>query len=342
MAISLFKKKDAAAAADKQSKRQAKAPKRAKKKGGFAGLALHEDALRYIELAPSGMGFNVVRMETVPLPEGTISREQLQLQHVQALRGAFGMLKNRLKGFRVPVVLGMPTRDTTIRLIDYPEMSLEDIEASISLEFENYFPYPWNEAVASISEVDVPVTTQEGNRRSSVLVATSRLAVVNELLQAARSCELMVDALEPMNAAFFRASVGRSAHQGAYFVVCVEQEATNITLGFRDNPILFRSSPVDLRRVGSGTDSDEAYMPILQDIQTTMVFAGNQYRGLSVGDIVLGGIMGENQRLQQIIQASVQLRVSIANVGAAWQIVSDGSSVKGFDTAIGLALRDAE
>ena len=48
------------------------------KKGAFAGLALHEDSLRYVELEHSSGGFNARRQEFVPLPAGCVSRESIR------------------------------------------------------------------------------------------------------------------------------------------------------------------------------------------------------------------------------------------------------------------------
>ena len=80
-----------------------------------------------------------------------------------------------------------------------------------------------------------------------------------------------------MNVAFCRASIGPRARDDAYFVVGVEPEVTHIVLGYRDNGILYRSTLIDL--VHPERRSSEAdLMPILKDVQNTMIFAGNQYR----------------------------------------------------------------
>ena len=59
---------------------------RKKAKGTFAGLALHEDSLRYLELERSGAGFHVVRQEFVAVPAGGIVKESLQDTFVSTQR----------------------------------------------------------------------------------------------------------------------------------------------------------------------------------------------------------------------------------------------------------------
>ncbi|CAM1380749.1 type IV pilus biogenesis protein PilM [Fretibacterium fastidiosum] len=306
-----------------------------KKKGVCAGLALHEDSLRYIELDLDGQGFKVRRQEVFPLPAGCISRESIQ--QFNLLEKAFDDFKGQVGKFPCPVALGIPERDVILRLIDYPKMPVADIRDALSLEFEGYFPYAWNEAAADIVEVDVPAGVEQ---KTTVLAATARLVYVNDLLRLMERADIPVGAVEPMNVAFFRASVGRTARNGAYFVLGVEPEVTNIILGYRDNGILYRSTLADLRNPMSRS-ADEALMPIAQDVQNTILFARNQYRDLAIRHLILGGSLGENPRLKALLESGASLNVVVSNVWSTWQIRSDLGGVPGFDAAVGLALRDA-
>ena len=49
-----------------------------KARGGFAGLALHEDSLRYLELERNGADLRVARQEFIPVPAGGVVKESLQ------------------------------------------------------------------------------------------------------------------------------------------------------------------------------------------------------------------------------------------------------------------------
>ena len=71
-----------------------------KKKGVCAGLALHEDSLRYIELDLDGQGFKVRRQEVFPLPAGCISRESIQ--QFNLLEKAFDDFKGQVGKFSCP------------------------------------------------------------------------------------------------------------------------------------------------------------------------------------------------------------------------------------------------
>lgn len=311
-----------------------------KKKGACAGLALHEDSLRYIELVPEGQGFKVSRQEMCPLPQGSISRESVQ--QFNALERAFEDLKKQVGKFSCPVVFGVPGRDVILRLIDYdvPRMPMEEVRESLSFDFTNYFPYEWLEAAADVSEVEVPVATPDAAQKTTVLVATARAAYIEDLVRSVERADIPIGAIEPMNVAFFRAAIGRTSRSDAYFVVNVEPEVTNIILGYRDNGILFRSTLVDLRNPMSW-ESDEAVMPIAQDVQNTMLFAGNQYRGLAIRHLIIGGSLGGSSRLRTLLEAGAALDVVDCDVWSSWQIQSEFGSTPGFDVAVGLALRNA-
>ena len=306
-----------------------------KGQGVSAGLALHEDSLRYLELERNGAGLRVVRQEFVPIPAGGVVKESLQ--KVGMIERGFEDLKSRLGKFSCPVVLGVPSRDVTLRLVEYPRMPLDDIRDALSLEFDKYFPYSWAESAADIAEVEVPA--RDVSAKSTVLVATCKLDYMRDFLRSAERVGVPVMAVEPMNVAFFRASIGPSTRNDTYFVVGVEPEVTHIVLGYRDNGILYRSTLIDLT-YPKRRNSEADLMPILQDVQNTMIFAGNQYRGIEIRNLILGGSIGDNAKLKSFLEAGVSVNVSVSDVWSTWGAPSPLGSVPGYDSAFGLALRN--
>lgn len=308
---------------------------RRKAKGGVAGLALHEDSLRYLELERSGSGLRVVRQEFIPVSSGGVVKESLQ--KVGTVEKAFDDLKSQLGKFAFPVVLGVPSRDVTLRLVEYPKMPLGDVRDALALEFDKYFPYAWAESASDIAEVDVPA--RDAAAKSTVLVATCRLSYMRDLLKASERVGIPLGAVEPMNVAFFRASMGPRPREDAYFIVGVEPEVTHIVLGYRDNGILFRSTLIDLTNPAR-RNSEEDLVPILKDVQNTMIFAGNQYRGIEIRNLVLGGSIGENPRLKSLLEAGASVNVTFSDVWTTWGVPSPLGNVPGYDAAFGLALRN--
>ena len=304
-------------------------------KGNFAGVALHGDSIRYVELNGGRGSLRVIKQEIIPIAQGAIVKDSLV--NVDAVITAIESLKPAIGGFHCPVALGIPSRDVILRLVEYPRMPIEDVKDALQYEFDKYFPYPYQEAAADVSEVEVP--NPEAADKSTVLVATCRQRIVNDIMRGASRVGMPLDTVEPMNVAFFRAAIGPDIRTGSYFVVFVEPESTQIMLGYKDNGILFRSTTVDLtsREV---RESDDGIMPILRDVQNTIIFAGNQYRGLTPNQLILGGIVGKESRLGSLLETTVSLSVNSLNVWDIWRASSPMGNVGGFEAAFGLAARN--
>jgi type IV pilus assembly protein PilM len=304
-------------------------------KGNFAGVALHGDSVRYVELNGGRGSLKVVKQEIIPVAHGAIVKDSLA--SVDAVITAFESLKSAVGGFKCPVILGIPSRDIILRLVEYPKMPIEDVKEALQFEFDKYFPYPYNEAAADVSEVEVP--SPEAADKSTVLVATCRQRIVSDIMRGTSRIGMPLLAVEPMNVAFFRAAIGPDIHSGSYFVVFVEPESTQIMLGYKDNGILFRSTAADLTSKDV-RESEEGIMPILRDVQNTIIFAGNQYRGLTPNHLILGGIVGRESKLGALLQSTASMTVASLNVWDLWRTSSLAGNVGGFEAAFGLAVRN--
>ena len=307
-------------------------------KGGkvnFAGVALHGDSVRYIELSGGRGSLKVVKQESVPVAHGAIVKDSLVA--IDAVINALETLRSKIGGFSCPITLGIPSRDIILRLVEYPKMAIEDVKDALQFEFDKYFPYPYHEAAADVSEVEVP--SQDAADKSTVLVATCRQRIINEIVKGTSRMGMTLAAVEPMNVAFFRAAVGPEVRTGSYFVVFVEPESTQIMLGYKDNGILFRSSAADLTS-RDVRESDDGITPILRDIQNTIIFAGNQYRGLTPNHLILGGIIGKESRLGALLESAASMSVTSLNIWDLWKTPSLVGNVGGFEVAFGLAVRN--
>jgi type IV pilus assembly protein PilM len=308
-----------------------------KKNKNFAGVALHGDSVRYLELSGALGSLSVVRQEVVPLDRGIIVKDSLV--DMGRILPALEELKSALGGFHCPVALGVPARDVILRLLDYPRMTLEDVKDSLQLEFDKYFPYSYQDATSDVFEVEVP--KRDASDKIFVLAATCRRRLAGDLMKMASKVGMSLSAIEPLNVAFFRAAIGPLGQPGGYFVVFVEQESTHIILGYKDSGILFRSASVDLTSQEL-RESDDGLMPILRDVQNTVIFAGNQYKELTPDSLILGGIMGKDSRLPLMLESGAAVSVTVLDVGDLWRAApSPASGISGgFEAAFGLAVRN--
>ena len=317
------------------AKKGASKKSKGSKGGNVAGIALHGDSVRYVELNGGRGALRVVKQEIVPLAHGAIVKDSLV--GFDAIASALESLRSAVGSFNCPVILGVPSRDVILRLVEYPKMSIEDVKEALQFEFDKYFPYPYLEAAADVAEVEVP--SPDAADKSTVLVATCRQRIVNDIVKVTSRVGISLAGVEPMNVGFFRAAIGPNARSDSYFVVFVEPESTQIMLGYKDNGILFRSTAVDLtsREI---RESDEGIMPILRDVQNTIIFAGNQYRGLEPNHLILGGIVGRDSRLAMLLESGASVAVAPLDIWDLWRTSSLVGNVGGFEVAFGLAVRD--
>ena len=278
----------------------------------LAGLAIHKGCARYIQLREEKGVLEITRREQVPLPE----------EH-EDMKEAFSDLRKRLAGFLCPVVLGIPAMDVKFDVTPYPRMPLSDVRDSLILDFEERFPYSWNDAVMDMAEIESPGQGRDARTGMTVLTVTSRRTGIEKILTAAERAGLPVRAVEPVNVALFRLAATGS-RDGAYLVAGIEPERLDMILGYRDNGIFFRSVLLDAE-----TPS--------RHIRDTAAFIRMRYRGVVLKDLFLWGEVPDFPSLKSLLEAETSLRVHPAAL-EHWNIRPGLPS--GFEAALGLALRD--
>ncbi|NCC61465.1 MAG: hypothetical protein EOM12_11100, partial [Verrucomicrobiae bacterium] len=90
-----------------------------KKTKNKAGLALQEDALRYIEIEGTLSKPRVLKR--VSIPSGGKAIRKNSLVDAGELLTSLQNMKSKVGGFKVPVALSLPARDILVRVVDLPE-----------------------------------------------------------------------------------------------------------------------------------------------------------------------------------------------------------------------------
>ncbi len=103
----------------------------------------------------------------------------------------------------VPVRLSLPTIDSLLRVVNFPNMSLYEAKLAFRYEFENYFPFPIEEGVYDLGEILYPL--QNGSEESRYLVAATRKALIENITKAAKANGIEITAIEPAQIALERA-----------------------------------------------------------------------------------------------------------------------------------------
>jgi len=300
-----------------------------------AALALHEDYVRYVELDGDLSSLKLRRK--LEVASGGMAIRKDSLSDVGALVPIFENLAGSLGGtFKSPVVLGVPSRDILIRVVELPELNMTDAREALKWDFEKFFPYAYSDAALDIARVDNPVTVEPG--KMSVVVAACRLRTMESLMRVASSVGMTLAAIEPLNLAMFRAGLGPvSAYANGYLSVFAEKDITQLVLGYKDNGILYRTS---LLEIPLNVEGQRNYGPLVREIANTLTFVKNQYRELVVELVMLGGSFGKDPRLLSELEEATGLKTLTMDVWETWGLPAPEETANGWEAALGLAVRD--
>lgn len=232
--------------------------------GNSAGLAIHNDCLRFVEIDEEG---NPVRQETVPLMEGCI--QNAAIKNFDMLEAAFAEIYKLIGRLREPVMIGLPNGDTIIRMINLPNMSIDDVRGTIDLNFDEYFPYPRDDAVFDTLRVITPVDINNDKDEITALTVAAKKETVETLLDLARKTGLPAGAVEPLSFSMLRAVP--EAKEG----LSIFADPDTVIAVYEGNGIFFRSA-----NNLSGA----------QDILNTMQFIETTYRHIRVSKLILAGL----------------------------------------------------
>lgn len=232
--------------------------------GNSAGLAIHNDCLRFVELDEHG---NPARQETVPLMEGCIHNSTIK--NFDMLEAAFAEVYKRVGRLREPVMIGIPNGDTIIRMINLPNMSIEDVRGTVDLNFDEYFPYPRPDAVFDTLRVITPADAAGSRDEITALTVAAKKETIEKILDLARKAGLPAGAVEPLSFSMLRAVP--EAQEGLSILATPD----TVIAVYEGNGIFYRSA-----NNLSGA----------QDILNTMQFIETTYRHLRVSKLILAGL----------------------------------------------------
>jgi type IV pilus assembly protein PilM len=301
----------------------------------MAGLFALGQSVQYVSIHPGAEALKVEKCLEMSL-ELPPSQTDVYSDPV-TLEANLLRLKEQIGGRWAPsVAVGIQSRDVLIRVVSMPRMDLADARDAFRFEFDKYFPFPPQEAVYDLAEVDFPDEGEKGSMQ--VLVAASRLRPVETLTEVAQKVGMRLSAVEPSAVAFFRAVLGRDGPGvDGLLSVLAGIENSLIVVGYKDNGILFRNVG---HAFGGDHPSGEQVALLARDIYSTLSFAGSQFRGVRIDRIMMAGYGANAPGVAEGIRAVAGLPVEPVDVWSLWGIERAPERRFGYEVALGLALRD--
>ena len=243
-----------------------------------AGLAIHDKFLYFIELDDEK---NIIRKVNVPLADGCVI--DAHIKDFELLKDGFDEICKITGKISEPVSIGLPSGDTVIRLLQFPDMDIKDIYGIININFEEYFPTKREDAVFDVIRIKTPPILHEKDN-INVLVAAAKKCTVEEVLDAAQKSGIPVGTIEPVNFAMLRSIP--EAEEG----LCIFADVHSIVVVWEGQGIFFRAAK---------------NLEGMNDIFNTIQFTETQYRTIRLNKIILAGLN---------VQISTDSGVDIVNI----------------------------
>ncbi|MBQ6773422.1 MAG: hypothetical protein IJP48_05080 [Synergistaceae bacterium] len=232
--------------------------------GVEAGLSIHNKFLRYVELDEM---HERIREVTIDLPEGCVVNSSIK--NFSLLEQSFVKLRETIRDFHAPVVIGLPSGDVNIKPLPFPDMPIEDIKSVISTNFEEHFTLPANDSVFDAVIVSTPPSSQHKVNNITAIAVAARRSRVDLLLETARKAGMTIKAIEPSSFSLLRSITEDS--EG----LCIFADPRSIIATWQGHGILFRSA--------DNTNSFNAMRSTIQFVEST-------YRGVRVSKIILAQV----------------------------------------------------
>jgi type IV pilus assembly protein PilM len=338
--------------------------------GDFFALDIGTNAVRVVQLSPSGSGsWNLQHYGYVPLDEraaGTGSAESLR-RLGEVIMTAVGQSGIREKN----VVIGLPSSKTFTTVIDVPAMAETELKSTIKYQMDQYIPMAIDEAKVDWASLGQSL---HDPKQQEVLLASTANAYAEEQLEFVESLGLNVIAAEPDPIAMIR-SLLPAGITDARLIIDVGEQSTDLAITYGDSPRLVRSIPMGIRSLikaavqNLNVQEDQARQFILKfglapdrlegqvyhaiegtldnfaaELIKSIKFFQTRYPNTPVGGILLSGFSAVVPQFGDYVTAKTGVPSSIAN---PWQRVKVaqadqqrlGGIASEFASVIGLAQR---
>lgn len=339
------------------------------KVGSFFGLDIGTTAVRVVELAHSGNGWNLQKYSIQPIDEKTSKSSSDSDRKVlgEAILSAVNQAGIKTKD----VAIGIPSQRMFASVIEVPNVSKTELNATIKYQAENYVPMKVDEA-----KIDWAIIGESPNdpTKAEVLIASVLNQFTEERLDLLEGIGLNVVAIEPDSLALTRALLPGGVTNGR-MILDIGDSATDLIMTIGTAPRLIRSIPVGFKSLvyatqqnlridqqqaqrlllSFGLDQDKVEGQLVRalsatleqlnaEIQKSLKFFSSKYPGVHVESILASGYMTVIPNLLYTISQSVGL---VGQATTPWQHVNVPASEQAriapvssqFAVAVGLAER---
>jgi type IV pilus assembly protein PilM len=312
--------------------------------GNFFALDIGTTAVRVVELEHSGHGWNLKHYGVQPIDERL--SESTAARDVQALGEVIAQVISAAGIKSKDVAIGIPSNKMFASVVEVPNVSKAELNATIKYSAENYVPMKSDEA-----KIDWAVIGESpsDHTKIEVLVASVQNDFTEARLDLLEGLGLNVVAIEPDSLAITRSLLPDGVSDGR-MIIDMGDNSTDIVMTLGTAPRLIRSIPIGfatlvrMAKQNLNIDQQQAQQILMKfgvapdklegqvaravstsleqfnvEIQKSLKFFAMKYAGVSVGSILASGYAASLPGLVDGISAKVGLP---AQVATPWQHVN--------------------
>jgi len=312
--------------------------------GDFFALDIGTTALRVVELAHSGHGWNLKRYGIQPidirLSESTAEKDQRALG--EAITNVIAASGIRAKD----VAIGIPSNKMFASVVEIPNVPRAELNATIKYQAENYVPMKADEAKIDWAVIGESPTDKQ---KVEVLVASVQNSFTEARLDLLEGLGLNVVAIEPDSLALTRSLLPDGIQDGR-LIIDMGDFATDLVVTLGTAPRLIRSIPIGFQtlvrtsRQNLNIEEQQATQLLLKfglvpgrlegqivrsvqstidqlnaEVEKSLKFFATKYAGVGVGAVLVSGYAAMLPGFSEVISQHVSLPVQAAT---PWQHVN--------------------
>lgn len=285
-------------------------------KGFCAGLTIEDGFCKYLLLAHNDNQFNIVKSLSVK-----VSTENGVYEGLFRLLGDCGARKD------IPVSFSLPCKDVLLRIIDMPGYTLQEVKSAIRYQFDDYFPFTYDESRFDAAEISFQTDRSDAAR---FIAAVSRKRVIDEISLCATKHGFTLSGIEPAQMSFERA-VALDGGAGCVINLYAGKKDLLFIISIFENGIFYRNSVIK-------AEGGEYIGRAVDEVKSSFEFASSRIHDFAVEKIIIAGPKADGSLLRAVGDAlgvsCVEESSPFADNGLTCGTCADSEMILPFGTAL--------